>query len=268
MNIDYIIDNVTEKGYRIKKTTVLKNGRTKECFAVGASEEQLERVFYFDQLENLSDNNIIEHIMDRMAESVVPECNTEILNSYEAAKSHIIPCLSYYALPDGIISTMEHDFFMYFRVIYDSLTDDLMSSVVTKAMFDSWNVNLDTFVENALDNLKSTIEIKSLDEVVGAPDGTTGMYILTNNTKIYGASAMLDNSTLDKVRELYNGKNYWILPSSIHEVLTVCDNGQTPEELQILVADVNHNEVREDEWLSFSVYYYDGERVKMFLPED
>lgn len=48
------------------------------------------------------------------------------------------------------------------------------------------------------------------------------------------------------------------MPSSIHEVLIVPDNGHFRlEDLQVMVKEVNENEVDEIDQLTDSVYHYD-----------
>ena len=86
----------------------------------------------------------------------------------------------------------------------------------------------------------------------GAP-----LYIMTNKCKNHGASAMLDGKLLqdfaDKVGDFY------ILPSSIHEVLAVPVDEVDSEFLRALVENINRNEVKREEWLSNNIYRYDHE---------
>ena len=51
-----------------------------------------------------------------------------------------------------------------------------------------------------------------------------------------------------------------MLPSSIHEVILLPENGQDPDALRETVKRVNETEVRKEEVLTDSVYLYDRER--------
>ena len=60
------------------------------------------------------------------------------------------------------------------------------------------------------------------------------------------------------------GGDFFILPSSIHEILIVPDNGKMHvEDLQNMVKEVNMNEVDYIDQLTDSVYHYDHQ-AKIF----
>ena len=52
------------------------------------------------------------------------------------------------------------------------------------------------------------------------------------------------------------GCNWYILPSSVHEVLLTPDKGVPPQDLRRIVQEVNREQVDEAEQLSDEVYYY------------
>ena len=64
------------------------------------------------------------------------------------------------------------------------------------------------------------------------------------------------------------GENYYIMPSSIHEVLLVKEStGLTPDEMKRMVHEVNVSEVRPEELLSFKVFRYDGRKLSVVNEE-
>ena len=82
------------------------------------------------------------------------------------------------------------------------------------------------------------------------------MYILTNKQRHYGATVMLYDGILKKVSEKI-GSGYYVIPSSIHEVIVVPDGPETSVGfLKYLVKEVNRTELARTEVLSDSVYYY------------
>lgn len=86
------------------------------------------------------------------------------------------------------------------------------------------------------------------------------MYVLTNTKGINGASCLLYPEVLKQVAEMLNA-NFYILPSSIHEVILVVDNGSmNKSSLNEMVYEVNRTQVAEDEVLSDQVYYYDKDK--------
>lgn len=82
-------------------------------------------------------------------------------------------------------------------------------------------------------------------------------YVLGNADQSYGASAVLYPGILEKLEEKMG--NYFILPSSVHEVLIVPDKGQDLEPIEEMVHEVNSNELAPEEFLSDDVYYYSKE---------
>lgn len=74
-----------------------------------------------------------------------------------------------------------------------------------------------------------------------APEDT--LLVLTTEDGRLGASALFYPGMKEKIGEIV-GKDYFVLPSSIHEVLIMPDNGQmTPMELAKMVKEINDNEV-------------------------
>lgn len=83
------------------------------------------------------------------------------------------------------------------------------------------------------------------------------LYVLTNQTKTDGAAALVRDDVLEKVGSLLEA-NYYVLPSSVHEVLVVPDNGaMSLTELEKMVKDINEAQVGPKDMLSNKVQYYD-----------
>lgn len=89
------------------------------------------------------------------------------------------------------------------------------------------------------------------------PDGPQ-MYVLTNARKLHGANIMLYKEYLEIAAEKMNG-DFYILPSSIHELLAVPVSTAEIEKLRQMVKEVNDNEVAPEEILGYEVYRYNRE---------
>ncbi len=82
------------------------------------------------------------------------------------------------------------------------------------------------------------------------------LYAVTNHRRINGAAVLLYPELLKEIGERYGG-GYYIIPSSIHEVLLLKDTGEErAEELNAMVREVNETHVAPEERLSNHVYYY------------
>lgn len=84
------------------------------------------------------------------------------------------------------------------------------------------------------------------------------MYVATNEQCSLGAAVMRYPDFREKVRGMIRG-DFYILPSSIHEVILVPESfGLEPERMQEMVKEINQTGVAPEEVLSDSVYYFDG----------
>ena len=89
------------------------------------------------------------------------------------------------------------------------------------------------------------------------------MYVATNEQCSLGGAVMRYPDFREKVRGMIRG-DFYILPSSIHEVILVPESfGLEPERMQEMVKEINQTGVAPEEVLSDSVYYFDGEEIRI-----
>lgn len=99
-------------------------------------------------------------------------------------------------------------------------------------------------------------------------EGSLPLYVLTNRERMFGASAMLYS---EKIKELADELHLdlLILPSSLHEVLLLPDDGtQEYDFYRQMVRTVNETQVDPEEILSFSLYRYSRERDRIEAIEE
>lgn len=98
-----------------------------------------------------------------------------------------------------------------------------------------------------------------------AKDADISMYILSNREKMYGAASLLYSESMRQLAGQL-GRNLIILPSSVHEVLLVPDNGHMEKEFFLdMVKEVNDTHVDPEEILSYNVYYYDRQKENICI---
>lgn len=89
------------------------------------------------------------------------------------------------------------------------------------------------------------------------------VFVLTNPERMYGASAILNESTLSDAAEMLDTNVVVIIPSSIHEILvSKYDEEKTAEYLDMVRA-VNRTEVAVDDRLSDNIYLFDNRTKKI-----
>lgn len=90
--------------------------------------------------------------------------------------------------------------------------------------------------------------------------GDVKLYVLSNEMRMNGAVCIADTDFMQQVSEQYfEGQNFKILPSSIHELLAVSEDMDTSELIQ-MVCDANETVVDPGERLADAVYQYDADK--------
>jgi len=166
--------------------------------------------------------------------------------------------------------TMVADLAVIYYIELDSSENGTASVVITNNMLDIFGITASDLHSIALENMHHCKEAHFLTmaevlkelmhDSIGELDLTEpALYVLTNSEKVNGAALLLDTETMDLISERI-GRNYLILPSSVHEVICVKSSTAEKQDLNDLVemvTTINNSELRPEEILSDHVYRYD-----------
>ena len=156
-----------------------------------------------------------------------------------------------------------HDLAAVFYVIAGgSFTDGISTIAVNRVIQEMWGVDARTLYALALRNTQRLMRgsVKSMQDVLkemGGPDVPFPfpLYVATNSQKFYGAASILYPGLQGRFAD--NAGDFYILPSSVHEVLFLpCSAGFEPEGVRSLVHEVNREEVLPEDFLSDNIYRY------------
>lgn len=198
--------------------------------------------------------------------------NREI--SYEQVKEMLFLELIPQKGNEAVLAEHPHDKVEDLAVVYrlDLHSGDgtMMSARVNQAILDAFGVTADQMKQDALENAPKThpATFRSMEEVFSAMmggmpvpepmEGQPRLYVASTETMNRGAGVLAYPDFLQEASEKIGG-NFFILPSSIHELLFLKDTGDiTRQELTSMVRSVNAAEVSPSEQLSDNVYHYDG----------
>ena len=147
----------------------------------------------------------------------------------------------------------------------------MISTPVNPAMLERWGVTADELFEAGLaETFKRTpITGKPVNDVLAEcgmlPPETAAplvpLNVLSVKGGVNGAVVLMDSDTLKSVYDTVG--EYWVLPSSVHEVLYFKKNEADPADLKAMVMDVNRTCLKEGEFLSDNVFMYDGTELKI-----
>ena len=144
-------------------------------------------------------------------------------------------------------------------------------AVITNALLKDFKVTADELFDMAIKNtaeqfpavLQDLAEsatryptgcVNLLDSKCGrAPADTGPAYVLTNSRFFWGAGALFYPGVIDRLRELLDG-DFYVLPSSVHELILIAADDQDPKQLADLVRSANRSVVEERDILADDLY--------------
>ena len=212
----------------------------------------------------------------------------EFFTQYECVKNRILYKLIHRENNRKLLREVPYiewnDLALVFYYIFEDERLGKATILIRNSHLDMWKQDISVLYENAKDNMlrlrpeemlpirqvieeallkkqsqdsdEDLILPEELQEAMCRESGTV-MYMLSNRDRVFGAAALLYSKSLKKLTERLN-KNLIILPSSVHEVLLVPDDGVSEKEFfREMVKEVNDTQVEPEERLSYNVYYYD-----------
>ncbi len=225
--------------------------------------------------------DIIAGMTDQLEKSLKdgPGIDIDMFSDYAQLKDKLsIEVISAERNKD-ILESVPHknleDMAVVYRFVLESSDEGRASILVTNQMLETMGVTPEQLHADALEiapQIKPA-EIKGMSEVMAemmgveqaemmgifpvAPEDEQ-MYVATVPDKVHGAGVLAYQDFMDKAAERAGG-DFFILPSSIHEILIVPDNGKMNlKDLEAMVREVNATQVAPADKLTDSVYHYDS----------
>lgn len=243
-------------------------------------------IYYEDYLKGKSIEEIADTIIEKHEEMQI-ENFEQFSMSIDSCIDKIVCRLVSYNKNRKLLEDTPHIQFLDMAIIFYCLVledeNGIGSIRITNTLLNSWGLTTKILYKIAIDNtvklfpkvlcplkyMLRSIIFKNGGSEINVPDytyqdnivsGEDAPYILTNSKGVNGASVMLYPDCLKEIGDL-TGNDLYILPSSIHEVLIVPDDGAiNPKELESMVNEVNRNCVIHEEILSNNVYHFSLEK--------
>lgn len=176
------------------------------------------------------------------------------------------------------------DMAVVYRFVLNSEEQGRASVLVTNQMLDTMGITAEQLHKDAMEIAPqlNPAEIRGMSEVMVemmgpeqaemmgitpvAPEDEQ-LFVATVPDKTHGASVLAYQNFMDQAAERVGG-DFYILPSSIHEILIVPDNGRMQlKELEAMVRDVNATQVAPCDKLTDNVYHYSAQEKIFELGE-
>ena len=262
------------------------NGVVLSAIVVGNKNQTVAPVFYIDgysengYTEEAAAQSIYENYQKNLGETTRMNDNELIykLSQFDNVKDNI--CYK-------IVNTQANRK-MFRDAPHFPITDDLSvmyylqiergaTATITNQMLDVWGIDKNDAVNKLWgyaykNTMKQHIPeffnvAEQLYPYMDKSDFDTSLYVLSNKDRTFGASVLLYDNTdilrdsLNKIQKEmeHNYTGLYILPSSIHELIIIPDDGRTNDKdyMKQMVRDINRSELKPEEVLSDNVFYFD-----------
>lgn len=204
-----------------------------------------------------------------------------VLHDYSQVKKNLFIRLCNAEENSTALKTVPHrqeaDLAMIYHVRIDLPGEGMGSAMVTNEMLKNFGVSEAQLHEDAMKNSQEMLPAKfapmatilfGVPEEQAMTEGEIPMMVLTNEKQVYGASALFYPEQLEKMTEKLEG-SYFILPSSVHEIIAVPDDGSLEaKDLEEMVTEINASQVEPRDQLSDHVYHFDARERKFELAAD
>lgn len=221
--------------------------------------------------------SIVQDLTQRIAEAIgqAPRLDVNEFTNYEAMKPHLmvqlIPQKGNEKKLSGILHEKVEDMAMIYRLDLGQAdrSGGTMTTIVTDAMLQGFGITAEQLRQDAMEvapqNRPATL--RSMQEVMAAmmgmdaeeiPQDSVPLLVASVDNAFMGASVIQYPGFMEQAAEQIGG-DFFVLPSSIHEVLLLPDDGKTDfRELTAMVQSINESQVAPAERLSDNVYHYDS----------
>lgn len=267
------VEKLNSQSYR---GLIISNGRSNQS-------PVLNMDHYFCQLkQGESYENILSDMtmtyraaIGREQRQTVPE-----LRDYFSVKDRLfIELVGSYTSKENLQSIPHQeieDLSMICRLVLSNDDRGLSSMIVDQNMLNMFGVSKEQLFRDALEaserHFPSRLQtmgnalsaIMPLEEPALEFDSEFPMYIASNDHSLFGAGVVMYPGFLEQAREKI-GVDLFLLPSSLHEMIIVPDNGIVNlSDLEQMVHDVNRSDaLTPEDLLSDHVYHYDGQTFEL-----
>ena len=270
---DYVPDKF--KNYTVELTKVNKVNESFDalCFIDKNKSVNTSPVVYIDILYSYyADCKNIELVL-RNAANIITEGFNMVNKIYvpNNIKDNVVLILINADANNELLKTVPHrkflDLAFVYRWIINKDVNGLAGAIVNNDLVTHFNLNTDELFELAKANTRRLLppKVETLKESMlrmGAPkelfENTPEypIFVLSNKSGIEGAASIVFDDVLIEIKSKIK-ENFYILPSSINEVIIVPESFAKPDFIRRMVKDVNNTIVDKAERLSDSIYFYD-----------
>lgn len=276
---DAVAEQLGEE-YRVELREVKKNnGVILQGLLIISSEENVIPTIYLEPFHAAYEDGVpMGEITDRILDIYREETpkgniNMDFFSSFQRVKERICYKLIRRQENEELLNDIPYVEFLDLAVcFYYAYSGTILGEgtiLIHNSHMKLWNVSTQELMKLAIENTPRLFPAKlapmaevlrEIMDVGGISDfePEIPLKVLTNNRRTHGAVCILYPGMLEKIAEK-TGKNYYIIPSSVHEVILLEETGEEKaEDLKKIIREVNRTHVSAEEVLSDNLYFYDN----------
>lgn len=293
MNYQQFVSAVEEKvkkemqtGMSVYVHTAMKNnGKNRVGITVTENGVNISPTIYLEEyFEQFQRNRPLEEIVSSILEvyrevKLEHSWETDVLRHYEKIRGKVVYKLVHMEKNRELLKTVPYIPYLDLAIVFYVLLEINLSGTATLLITDDilklWGVKKERVYEDARVNTPKLlpVEFKTMKSVVAelmedfqvTESEEDYMYVLTNNLRSFGATGILYENVLQEIGEKI-GENYYVLPSSIHEVILVPES-KSPSRIYLekMIEEINDTQVEDEEVLSDRAYYFSIKENRLIL---
>lgn len=248
--------------YKVETTVVRKVNEEKDTLLIMPPDEKnmvaMPNIYLDDMYRFFQKSEDIDEILEMIAALVVRYTGSfprdEINLRLKEKKNSIVMNLINTKRNQGLLREVPHrnimDLSIIYRIIVRKVDQGLMTILMDNRIMEEMGLTQEELERLAYANTSRMFPV----EICKMADF---LYVMTNRQKIHGATTMICREAMEQLAKQI-GSNFYLIPSSIHEVMAVPEQNENAEDLVRLLEQGNQTCSTESEILSESIYYYDS----------
>lgn len=267
-------------------TAVKNNGKERKGITVSEKGIHISPTIYLEEyFQQFQEGKPIEKIVEKILQlyeevKCSHPCEESLLQNYEELKGKFACKLIHRGKNEKLLNDIPYVPWMDLAIVVFVLLEvspyGTATVLVRKEHLEVWGLTEAQLFDEAKKNTPILLPYqfcpmrKLLREICPyavdeGEEEEESLYVLSNKLRSFGAASMLYDGILEKVGQKL-GENYYILPSSIHEVIVVPESkSPVKQDLEEMVREINETQVEEEEVLSDRVYYFSRKENRLFL---
>lgn len=285
VNVQNAIKKHCEKDVSVQLHTVRKlNGVILKGITITTKNGNIMPTLYLDKYyREYEDGTPFDEIVHLFLEEyeragIKDDFDIQFFCEYEKVKKRLAFRLMHYEMNKELLEPLPHKRFLDLAVVcFCDIRDRQIghgSITIRTEHLEMWQISKEQLFKDAMQNMPLLYPADFMNmaavlrEIYNDPASLLSisfpMYVLTNTERLNGASSLLYEGKMDEIAQVLGG-DYYVLPSSIHEVIIMPKNRKGTDEnyLSQMVDEINHEQLAREEILSNHAYLYHADTKEL-----